>query len=113
MDGKTKIHAVCASEKFAFKNQLSAENRHSEQEGIKLIKTLGFKAKSHLLIDRACEDSDIRALAIKRGLIPVIPLKKNRKTPEKYDSDCEFYKGRNKVEQFILRLKRFRNVFTR
>lgn len=62
-------------------------------------------------MDRAYEDVETRALALKRGLIPVVPPKKNRKVPWEYDS--ELYKRRNEVERFFLRLKRFRKVFTR
>ena len=62
-------------------------------------------------MDRAYEDDKTRALALKRGLIPVIPPKKNRKTPWKYDT--ELYKRRNEIERFFLRIKRFRKVFTR
>ena len=62
-------------------------------------------------MDRAYEDDETRALALKQGLIPVVPPKKNRKSPWQYDK--KLYKRRNKVERFFLRLKRFRKVFTR
>ena len=62
-------------------------------------------------MDRAYEDNETRALALMQGLIPVVPPKKNRKTPWQYDA--ELYKRRNEVERFFLRIKRFRKVFTR
>ena len=62
-------------------------------------------------MDRAYEDDKTRALALKRGLIPVVPPKKNRKTPWEYDT--VLYKRRNEIERFFLRIKRFRKVFTR
>ena len=62
-------------------------------------------------MDRAYEGNSIRSLAIQNGFIPVVPPKKNRKNPWKYDK--EFYKRRNEVERYFLRLKRFREVFTR
>ncbi len=62
-------------------------------------------------MDRAYEDDETRALALKRGFFPVASPKKNRKMPWKYDS--ERYKRRNEVERFFLRFKRFRKVFTR
>ena len=99
------------SEKFALKFTLSAGNRHDAPEGRKLIESLGSKAGKYLLMDRAYEDNETRTLAFKRGLIPVVPLKKNRKSPWKYDA--ELYKRRNEVERFFLRIKRFRKVFTR
>lgn len=62
-------------------------------------------------MDRAYEDNETRALALMQGLIPVVPPKKNRKTPWQYDA--QLYKCRNEVERFFLRIKRFRKVFTR
>ena len=62
-------------------------------------------------MDRAYEDNETQALALMQGLVPVVPPKKNRKTPWQYDS--ELYKRRNEVERFFLRIKRFRKVFTR
>lgn len=99
------------SEKFALKIQLSAGNRHDAPEGRKLIESLSCKSGYYLLMDRAYEDNETQALALMQGLVPVVPPKKNRKTPWQYDS--ELYKRRNEVERFFLRIKRFRKVFTR
>ena len=62
-------------------------------------------------MDRAYEDDQTRLLAVNQGFIPVVPSKKNRRTPWKYD--LLLYKRRNEVERFFLRIKRFRKVFTR
>ena len=62
-------------------------------------------------MDRAYEDDQTRLLVVNQGFIPVVPPKKNRRTPWKYDS--LLYKRRNEVERFFLRTKRFRKVFTR
>ena len=62
-------------------------------------------------MDRDYEGNEAHALALMQGLIPVVPLKRNRKTPWQYDS--ELYKRRNEVKRFFLRIKRFRKVFTR
>ena len=62
-------------------------------------------------MDRAYEDEETRALAVRHGFIPVVPPKKNRKEPWEYNK--ELYKRRNEVERFFLRIKRFRKVFTR
>jgi len=40
-----------------------------------------------------------------------VPPKSNRKNPWEYDK--ELYKRRNEIERYILRIKRFRKVFTR
>ena len=79
----TKIHAVCTSEKFALKIQLSAGNRHDTPEGRKLIESLSSKAGKYWLMGRAYEEDETRAFAIKRGLIPVAPPKKNIRMPWK------------------------------
>ena len=62
-------------------------------------------------MDRAYEDNETRELAVKQGFVPVVPPKRNRKNPWKYDK--ELYKRRNEVERYFLRIKRFRRVFTR
>lgn len=90
---------------------LSAGNRHDAPEGRKLIESIYSEDYHYLLMDRAYEDDETRALAEKQGFIPIVPPKRNRKEP--WDYDKELYKRRNEVERFFLRLKRFRKVFTR
>ena len=62
-------------------------------------------------MDRAYEDDKTLALAKDHGFRTVVPLKKNRKLP--WNSDKHLYKHRNIIEQYFLRLKRLRKVFTR
>ena len=81
------MHAVCMSEKFVLKIKLSARKRHDAPEGRKLIESLDCKTECYLLMDRAYEDNETRALALMQGLIPVVPPKKNRKTPWQYDTE--------------------------
>jgi transposase len=64
-----------------------------------------------MLMDRAYEGNGMRMKAAGKGFIPVVPPKKNRKKPWKYDR--ERYKQRNEIERYFLRLKRFRKIFTR
>lgn len=64
-----------------------------------------------LIMDRAYEGDGLRKKAVEKGFTPVVPPKQNRKEPWEYDK--QRYKQRNEVERFILRLKRFRRVFTR
>jgi transposase len=47
----------------------------------------------------------------KAGKTPVIPSKRNRKTPRDYDRDL--YKARHLIENFFCRLKQFRAIATR
>ena len=65
----------------------------------------------YLLMDRAYEGDETRALAVELGYIPVVPPKSNRKNPWNYDK--ELYKQRNQVERLFRRIKRFRRIFTR
>ena len=102
---------VCTSSKYAQIFSLSAGNRHDAPEGKKLLEKLRSQHDHYLLMDRAYEGKSIRSLAMQNGFIPVVPPKKNRKNPWKYDK--ELYKRRNEVERYFLRLKRFRKVFTR
>ncbi len=64
-----------------------------------------------LLMDRAYEGDETRALAVELGYIPIVPPKSNRKDPWAYDK--ELYKQRNQVERLFRRIKRFRRIFTR
>ena len=64
-----------------------------------------------LLMDRAYEDAETRALARSLGMVPVVPPKRNRKRPWSYDR--KLYKRRNEIERLFRRLKGYRRVFTR
>jgi len=90
----------------------SAGNCGDAPEGRALLRKLGsVDHPIHLLMDRAYEGDETRALAIELGYIPVVPPKSNRKNP--WDYDKELYKQRNQGERLFRRLKRFRRIFTR
>jgi transposase len=90
---------------------LSGGERHDAPQGRKLIERLKTGEPCSLLMDRAYEDDETRALAVKQGFIPVVPPKKSRLEPWNYDK--ELYKRRNEVERLFRRIKSFRRVFTR
>ena len=91
---------------------LSAGNCGDAPEGRALLKRLGpVNRPVYLLMDRAYEGDDTRALAAELGYIPVVPPKSNRKNP--WDYDKQLYRQRNQVERLFRRLKRFRRIFTR
>jgi len=103
---------VTASDCSAVSFSLSPGNASDGPEGRKLLSfTAANRAHRYLIMDRAYEGDETRALAIALGYIPVVPPKKNRKGPWEYDQKT--YKRRNQVERFFLRIKRFRRVFTR
>ena len=81
-------------------------------EGRKLLRTEGeIDAPCFLIMDRAYEGDETRALAISLGYTPVVPPKSNRLEPWEYDR--ELYKRRNEVERLFRRLKGFRRLATR
>ena len=64
-----------------------------------------------LLMDRAYEDDLTRYTAQCLNFKPIVPPKKNRKSPWEYDK--ELYKLRNEVERLFRRIQGFRRVFCR
>jgi len=64
-----------------------------------------------MLMDRAYERDGMRANAVEKGFIPIVPPKRNRKLPWIYDK--EHYKRRSEIERYFLRIKHFCRVFTR
>ena len=108
----TKLHMVAASDRDGVIFALSAGNRGDAPEGRALLRRLGsVNHPVHLLMDRAYEGDETRALAAELGYTPVVPPKSNRKNPWVYDK--QLYKQRNQVERLFRRLKRFRRIFTR
>jgi transposase len=70
----------------------------------------GIEAQ-YLLADRGYDAEGIIQKAFSQGMEPVIPPKKNRKTPRDYDE--YLYKIRHLVENAFLHLKRWRGIATR
>lgn len=91
---------------------LSSGSRHDAPEGRVSIAAIGDAyAGIPLLMDRAYEGDETRALAASNGHEPIVPPKSNRKDSWEYDK--EKYKRRNVVERLFRRLKEFRKVCTR
>ena len=97
---------VAASDRDGVIFALSAGNCGDAPEGRALLQQLGPVDRSiYLLMDRAYEGDETRALAMELGYIPVVPPKSNRKNP--WDYDRQLYRQRNQVEGL------FRRIFTR
>ena len=65
-----------------------------------LLRRLGpVNQPVYLLMDRAYEGDDTRALAAELGYIPVVPPKSNRKNP--WDYDKQLCRQRNQVRSFF------------
>ena len=91
---------------------LSSGSSHDAPEGRISIETIGKAFEGiPLLMDRAYEGDETRALAAVNGHEPIVPPKSNRKDPWVYDR--EKYKRRNVVERLFRRLKEFRKVCAR
>ena len=103
---------VAASDRDRVMFSLSAGNCGDGPEGRALLQKLDPTAHPlYLLMDRAYEGEETRALAVEHGYIPVVPPKNNRKNPWSYDT--RLYKQRNQVERLFRRIKRYRRIFTR
>jgi len=103
---------VTATDRSVVAFTLSGGNAHDGPEGELLIEELHrLPEQVYLIMDRAYEGDKMRAKAMEKGFVPVVPPKKNRKEP--WDYDKERYKQRNEIERYFLRLKRFRKIFTR
>ena len=103
---------VAASDRDGVIFSLSAGDCGDGPEVRALLRRLGPAAYPvSLLMDRAYEGDETRALAEELGYIPVVPPKRNRKNPWGYDK--QLYKQRNQVERLFRRIKRFRRIFTR
>jgi len=103
---------VSADDKVIVEMHLSSGSRHDASEGRISIVAIGEAFEGiTLLMDRAYEGDETRALAASNGHEPIVPPKSNSKDPWEYDK--EKYKRRNMVERLFLRLKEFRKVCTR
>jgi len=103
---------VSADDKIITAVKLSGGECHDGPEGRNVLLANGkVNIRIPLLMDRAYEGDETRALAESLGYLPVVPPKKNRKEPWQYDK--ELYKKRNVIERLFRRIKAFRRIFTR
>ncbi len=61
--------------------------------------------------DKAYSSPTARRRLRRRGIVPVIPTKRDQKRQAKFDREA--YRARNRVERLINRLKQFRRIATR
>ena len=100
---------VAASDRDGVMFSLSAGNCGDGPEGRALLQKLNpTDHPLYLLMNRAYEGDETRALAAELGHIAVVPPKSNRKNPWSYDA--QLYKQRNQVERLFRRIKRFRRI---
>ena len=72
---------------------------------------VGEESCKNLLADKGYDSNSFRLFLKGKGIIPVIPGKKNR--IESIDYDMHTYKERNAVERFFGKIKEYRRIATR
>jgi len=105
----TKIHALVDILGRPLRLILTPGNTSDVKAADQLIgDTAGMK---RLIADRGYDADRIRTTLRQQNTIPVIPGRKNRKRPIRYDETR--YKERWRIEAMFCRLKDFRRVATR
>ena len=108
---------VTANDRIAVDFMLSSGQLHDAPQGRLLLETIGTQKYQHnfrsipLLMDRAYEDDVTRYTAQQLYYEPIVPPKKNRKSP--WDYDKKLYKLRNEIERLFRLIQGFRRVFCR
>jgi transposase len=103
---------VAADARTAIAFTLSPGQAHDAPEGRQLLLGLSRPTQpTAMIMDRAYEGNETRALVMELGFTPIVPPKENRLNP--WDYDRELYKRRNEVERLFRRLKAFRRIFSR
>lgn len=104
----TKIHAVVDALGNPLKFSLTAGQRHDITQAVLL--TQNFTGQ-YLMADKGYDSNAFIKMLVSKGVIPVIPSRKNRIEPRIYD---EFlYQDRSKIECFFGKIKHFRRIFSR
>ena len=103
----TKIHAKVDSLGLPLAFELTSGEIHD----MKMVPKLLSGDCEYLLADRGYDSDELRTTLREKGIIPVIPGKKNRIKHLEYDK--VIYKERNKVERFFNRIKQFRRISSR
>ena len=83
----------------------------SDYLGFDLVMADNLPTPSVLLADRGYDADNIRKSMEKRGVFPVIPMRKSRK--KRVSVDRSLYRLRNLVERCFNKLKNARRVATR
>ena len=103
---------VAASCRDALVWSLTPGQAGDSPEGQHLIEAIGVQDSCvYLLMDSAYGGDELRAAAVQRNLLPVVPAHPQRKRP--WQLDKQRYRQRNEVERLFRRIKAYRRVFTR
>ncbi len=105
----TKIHVVADARGHLLFILLTGGEAHDCPIAKRLI--LRCVAAAEMLADKAYDSDEIRQDLTDRGTQPVIPNKRNRKQPFRFNKKS--YKKRHRIENAVCRLKDFRRIATR
>jgi transposase len=108
----TKVHLVAADERTALAVALTGGQRGDAPVFDAVMTQVPEETAAEAVVaDRAYDSDKIRADLAAAGFEAVIPARRNRTEPIPHDA--EKYKGREKAERLVGRLKRMRRVATR
>ncbi|AFH65618.1 transposase [Paenibacillus mucilaginosus K02] len=106
----TKIHAVVDALGNPLRFVLTGGQCHDSVTGYEMLKQMDL-TKKQVLADRAYDTNRILNLLKEQSATSVIPSKKNRRKPRKWDK--EIYKERHLIECFFNKVKNNRRLATR
>jgi len=73
--------------------------------------TLPVPSPKAMLADRGYDSDSFRQDLLMHGILPVIPSRKGRSTPQ--NTDWRRYRDRNRIERMFNKLKQMRRIATR
>jgi transposase len=106
----SKVHARCDNQGLSIGFILTGGDASDYTVADDLMALLLLKPKT-LLADKGYDGDRFRENLLIRGILPIIPLRSNRKTP--VHPDYRRFKDRNRVERMFGMLKQQRRIVTR
>ena len=104
----TKIHIAVDALGNPLRLHLTAGQRHDSPQAAALIEEFEPRA---LIADKGYDSDPLIESVTAKGILVVIPPKKNRLVQREYDR--HLYRERHLVECFIGKIKQYRRVFSR
>lgn len=104
----TKIHIAVDALGNPLRVLLTAGQRHDSPQASALLD--GF-APQGLIADKGYDSDPLIEPVTAKGILAVIPPRKNRLVPRDYDQ--HLYRERHLIEWFINKIKHYRRVFSR
>ncbi|WP_264785608.1 IS5 family transposase, partial [Gluconobacter cerinus] len=106
----SKIHARCDTQGRPLGFVLTG-GQVSDYKATDALMKLSVPTPKAMLADRSYDSDSFRLDLLLRGILPVIPSRKGRSTPQ--NTDWRRYKDRNRIERMFNKLKQMRRIATR